>query len=1315
MRRSPHSGSALHRRPRLVLEELEPRLAPSTGPYLHPVGDQTHGLVLPSVLVPVAAKPWLALDGTGEAVLAWQQGPPDAAGAVHVQRFNSLAVSEDPAPIAVTANGWITGLAADGAGDFAVAWTDSTKTDYVRFFSAAGAAEGGPITVATNVQGFPRAGPVLAADPAGHYLVAWDDGNFNAFVQGYDAHGNATGIPVQIVAGSNSTGNATSLAVTADGSGQFVVGWGKGTGYNTDLAAGVFAQHFDAVGDPLANPFQVSAAGGLAVRLAANGAGGLVAVWSIYAQQSDTVPLFRGIAGQRFDDQGHLRGAAFTVDTSAITDALSYYNIAVTPVVAMDSGENVEVAYATANTPGVGNVLYGQRFDASGNAVGPAARLSPLVGAALNNGTALGGLPLSPPALAGDPSGNVVAAWVKADSVGAAVQAEFFTGATSNAAPEVTQPIGDLVAPARVTFQLDLGTFFNDRDGDPITYSLTEAGSIFPPAWLHVTPDGLLWGVPEPGNGYGVGSTDHVQLTTIDPNGGSVSETFTITVGPEPVGRQGGEFSISGQGGPSGVAPVAATSTFGTTLVVWKADAFLMTQLYDANRIAIGNPVIVATLTSTNWLSTPALIADRAGNFVLAWGDVNTANPGNAYSIYLRRFDAHGNPLGAATAVPGTNIPGNGFSGDPHLAANPAGDLLLTWVAGQFQGIEAITLLQNRNAWEMLLDAGGNPVGVPIGLGAGTDWPDIAAASERSALVVWASAAGIQGERFDAAGNPIGGPFPISAVAGSTSPRVVFDASGNYDVVWQGPDAVGTGVWLRRLDASGNPTSPPGQVNSLALFDQAADLPETFGTTTGHSGPVIATDGLGNFVVLWHAGENGSSFPVPGPDGSGLGVFGQRFDTSGQPVGGEFLVNTATAFHQNSPAVAMDAAGNFLAAWASDIVNTGTGIFGQWYTRAPAPTVDGPLTQFAVGTDLVTFSAANGNPITVSDLAGDSTLTALVQTLSGTLFAPNFPVGLISVKGNHTNSLTLTGSLAGVNGALEGLEYQAPIGTSSDFLNVLALVGARSGALGTAIIVENTPDVRPQVSAPTQQTANAAGMIFSTTNGNAIHLSDGNANGATETAYVQTVSGTVTAVSVSGVTATNLTPQLLALSGTVAALNQALDGLHYTPAAGATSDELDVLLNDGTKSGSAAVRSTITADANLAPAITVPGTQSVAAGTVLTFAEGRGNRIAVSDGDSSGGIETVYLQMLSGSELASGGRLTLGDTTVLTQLAGNGTSSVALSGTVAALNRALDGLQYTPPAGVGGGSDWLSLLIDDHGNTGGPPQTASTGVGITIG
>jgi hypothetical protein len=51
-----------------------------------------------------------------------------------------------------------------------------------------------------------------------------------------------------------------------------------------------------------------------------------------------------------------------------------------------------------------------------------------------------------------------------------------------------------------------------------------------------------------------------------------------------------------------------------------------------------------------------------------------------------------------------------------------------------------------------------------------------------------------------------------------------------------------------------------------------------------------------------------------------MGVFIQRFDASGAPVGGEFQVNTAGATAFQYPAVAMDAPGNFVVAWQADFI-----------------------------------------------------------------------------------------------------------------------------------------------------------------------------------------------------------------------------------------------------------------------------------------------------------------------------------------------------------------------------------------------------------
>jgi hypothetical protein len=71
--------------------------------------------------------------------------------------------------------------------------------------------------------------------------------------------------------------------------------------------------------------------------------------------------------------------------------------------------------------------------------------------------------------------------------------------------------------------------------------------------------------------------------------------------------------------------------------------------------------------------------------------------------------------------------------------------------------------------------------------------------------------------------------------------------------------------------------------------------------------PAIASDGDGDFVVVW-TGEN---------DGSNGGIFGQRFSSAGARVAVEFQINSHTPEHQNRPAVAAAADGRFVVAWQS--------------------------------------------------------------------------------------------------------------------------------------------------------------------------------------------------------------------------------------------------------------------------------------------------------------------------------------------------------------------------------------------------------------
>ena len=94
---------------------------------------------------------------------------------------------------------------------------------------------------------------------------------------------------------------------------------------------------------------------------------------------------------------------------------------------------------------------------------------------------------------------------------------------------------------------------------------------------------------------------------------------------------------------------------------------------------------------------------------------------------------------------------------------------------------------------------------------------------------------------------------------------------------------------------------------------------------THHLGGSIALDADGDFVVTWSSN---------GQDGSGYGVYAQRYNAAGVAQGGEFRVNTTTAGTQNLSTVAMDADGDFVVTWTSVDQDTSTSVYAQRYNAA---------------------------------------------------------------------------------------------------------------------------------------------------------------------------------------------------------------------------------------------------------------------------------------------------------------------------------------------------------------------------------------------
>ncbi len=302
-----------------------------------------------------------------------------------------------------------------------------------------------------------------------------------------------------------------------------------------------------------------------------------------------------------------------------------------------------------------------------------------------------------------------------------------------------------------------------------------------------------------------------------------------------------------------------------------------------------GSEFQVNTYT-TNDQFAPRVGADAGGNFVVVWesgGYYGAGVDGSSAGLGARRFDAAGIPQGPEFVV---NTFTSGPQQYPRIATRPSGDFVVAWQGGDYY-----------------VEQDGSLSGAFL-------------------------------QRFASGGARLGGERLVNTTtAGSQlEPVVAVGPAGDALVVWTGfpfslfspGDGDSAGLFAQRYDATGAPVGGEFQVNTY--------------TTGRQEAPAVAADAAGGFVVVW---QSGSYYGSAGQDGSAAGIFGQRFDATGAPRGGEFQVNTYTTGRQLAPAVAIEPGGGFVVVWQSGS-SYGTdgpdgslsGVFGRAFDVAGVPT-----------------------------------------------------------------------------------------------------------------------------------------------------------------------------------------------------------------------------------------------------------------------------------------------------------------------------------------------------------------------------------------
>ncbi|MEC4985879.1 MAG: Ig-like domain-containing protein, partial [Oscillatoria sp. PMC 1076.18] len=197
------------------------------------------------------------------------------------------------------------------------------------------------------------------------------------------------------------------------------------------------------------------------------------------------------------------------------------------------------------------------------------------------------------------------------------------------------------------------------------------------------------------------------------------------------------------------------------------------------------------------------------------------------------------------------------------------------------------------------------------------------------------------------------------------------------------------------------------------------------------------------------------------------------------------------------------------------------------------------------------------------------------------------------------------------------------------------------------------------------------------------------------------------------------------LTGTLDAVNSALDGLTFTPFADFAGDTtIEIFANDlgnngagGPLSDSEVIEITVNA-VNDAPVnlfngesideTTLPEFTVTETDPTVVFSSENGNQLSISDVDAASDPVTVTLSTQNGI-LDLGG-----DTTGLVSFGGDGTNQISLTGTVEEINTALDNLSYTPNADFSG-EDTLTITTNDLGNNGtGGALSDTDAIAITV-
>lgn len=437
------------------------------------------------------------------------------------------------------------------------------------------------------------------------------------------------------------------------------------------------------------------------------------------------------------------------------------------------------------------------------------------------------------------------------------------------------------------------------------------------------------------------------------------------------------------------------TATYTGTSTTMAAGKVFYAKVYSANSLAAFKTGKYALVLNMGTGADPAITQP---NTVVANGSTLSSGGGVAYK------------LGSETLVNAASATAQQTS-DRAVAMSAIGKSVVTWSNMAQDGSEL-------NVYARLYDATGAAVGSEFKVNTGSVddqfEPTVAMDAMGNFIVVWTSEdqdgslGGIFAQRFDASGNKLGGEFRVNSTTSGdqSAPAVAMDAFGNAVVSWTsaGQDGSGTGVYAQRYNFLGLPVGGEFRVNTTTIGDQ-------FDST------VSMNRLTGDFVFAWTS---------KGQDGSGDGIYAQRFSgLLGTALGSEFRVNTTTANDQNEASVAVNrVTDDFFVTWTSSGQDgSGKGIYGQRYNAS---------------------GVAQGTQILINtSTTGDQSKSSVAIDAGGDIYVTWQNAGV------SANGVQVYGQQLEKNGLKKEAEFVVNATTSGDQVNASVAIDM----LGRAVIV----------------------------------------------------------------------------------------------------------------------------------------------------------------------------------------------------------------------------------------------------------------------